>query len=201
MGIEIQTPVQIAREQQAKQVSDANARLAELKQAYETSPEMRLQGDREQLQKLQSDPFHLNKKIGGSTAAQAEEQALVSRIAVAESRAEAARVAAAVAGEPIDLPGMIETTVNGQLPMRELISAVEPLLDRGVRPELLKSFLQHGRGDHPQETREVEIAAAKVWRQKLESDPVMQAKLLASDPEILRQLACYGGYAAAPHET
>jgi hypothetical protein len=195
----VETPVRIAREQAAKQVSDATAKLAELQAAYDQSPERQLDRDRDALEKLRSDPFHLNKKIGGSAAAQAEEQSLLSRIAVAESRAEAARLDAVIAGEKIDLPGMIETTVNGQLPMKEFVAAVEPLLERGVRPGLLKSFLEHGRGD-AQESREVEIEAAKMWKQKLENDPEMQAKLLARDPEILRQLACYGMYCAAPHE-
>jgi hypothetical protein len=129
----VETPVRIAREQATKTVADANAKFAELKQAYETSPEMRLQRDREQLERLRSDPYHLNKKLGGSAAARDEEQSLISRIAVAESKAESQRLNAAIAGEKIDLPGMIETTVNGQLPMRELISAVEPVLERGVR--------------------------------------------------------------------
>ena len=50
-----------------------------------------------------------------------------SRIAVAEAAAETARREAAVAGEKIDLPGLIETTTDGQLPMGEMISAVDDL--------------------------------------------------------------------------
>ena len=76
---------------------------------------------------LQNDPYHLNKKLGGSAAAAAEEQSLRSRIAVAEAAAETARREAAVAGEKIDLPGLIETTTDGQLPMGEMISAVDDL--------------------------------------------------------------------------
>jgi hypothetical protein len=200
MPIEISTKVQNDRDQAAKQVNDANAQFEKLKADFQSSPERQLERDREYLQKLRSDPDFLNKKIGGSTAARDEEQSVISRIAVAESRAEAARLDAAIAGEKIDLPGMIETTVNGQLPMREMIAAVEPLVEHGVRTEMLKNFLAKGVSGGPDD-RATEIAAAREWERRLLADPELQKRFLSgTDPELRRQFDCFGIYGPWPHE-
>jgi hypothetical protein len=129
--ISVEWPVQAARDKAAAQVADANAKFAELQEAYNNSPEQKLARDRDYLNRLQNDPHHLGLKLV-STAAQNEEAVLRARIAAAERNLESERSARAIVGEKIDLPGMIETTTEGQLPMREMISVVDDLRALGL---------------------------------------------------------------------
>jgi hypothetical protein len=116
----------------------------------------------------------LNKKLGGSAAAAAEEQSLRSRIAVAEAAAETARREAAVAGEKIDLPGLIETTTDGQLPMGEMISAVDDLraLNDICIGEAINGVREHA----------AIIAEAKALFEARMADSEWVRKLNAGDP-------------------
>jgi hypothetical protein len=95
---------------------------------------------------------------------------------------------------------MIEMTINGQLPMNEMISAIEPLVDHGLKPEMIKTFLQSGRSGGP-DTRETEIAAAREWQRRLLADPELQKRFLSgADPELRRQFDAYAIYAADPRK-
>jgi hypothetical protein len=90
-------------------------------------------------------------------------------------------------------------TYEGMLPARDHADAVATLVEHGVRAGLIETFLKTGRGDDPA-GRDAEIAAAREWHRRLMADPEKQKKLLAGDPETLRELSAYGVYAEKPHE-
>ncbi len=72
-------------------------------------------------------------------------------------------------------------------------------MELGLRESLIRSFHLTGRGDDPN-GRETEIKAAEAWKEKLLSDPEMQRRLFAKDPEIMKQFRAYGMYAAGREE-
>jgi hypothetical protein len=213
--INVELPVARDRDQAAKQVTEANAKFAELKRAYAESSDQKIARDRAALERLRNDPYHLNKVLGGSAAARDDEQALRARIAVAE--AEAARddprrslkatirdfksLDAASVGEKLDQGvSTIETTFEGQLPQGDLAAAIEPLVEHGMKPEMIENFLQSGRSGGP-DTRQVEIAAANEWLRRLMADPELQKKFLAgTDPELRRQFDAFAIYAPDPRK-
>ncbi len=123
---------------------------------------------------------------------------LVARIRDAESKVAAKHLDLEVSGKVVD-PYAGEVTFEGMLPARDHAAAVGDLVEAGVRPALIETFLKSGHGDDPA-GRSVEIAAAREWRRRLDSDPEMQRRLLAKDPQIMREFACYGIYAERPDE-
>jgi hypothetical protein len=205
MGINIETPVQIDRDRAAKQVADANAKFAELQEAYNNSPEQKLERDRAALAAMENDPFHLGKKLAGSATAAANEQALRSRIAVAEAAIAAVpqtdmeRIDAVLAGKA-DV-SMSEVTTDPQIPMRDFASGYGDILARGVRPETIKAFEATGYADDPVgEGQEFQAAMAAEWERRLLADPELQRRFLAKDPELMRQFEYYGIYAQDPRK-
>jgi hypothetical protein len=187
------TPAVRDRAALAKQASDANIKLTELQKAYAESPEMRIQRDRAELERLQSDPYLLARSAR-------EIEVLEGRIrqneaAVAQTEAE--RVDAIIRGE-MPIAGA-EITVGDQIPRRDLATAVGDIIERGVRPELVKTYLETGRGDDPA-GRDAEIAAAREWHRRLMADTELQRRLIAGDAELVKQLAAYGVYAQKPDE-
>jgi hypothetical protein len=173
----------------------ATAKLAELKAAYDSSPEQVAARERAELNRLQNDPDFL-----GRPGAARDVQNMEARVASLERSAEqseAQRIDAILRGENV---AGAETTTGDQIPRRDLATAMVGLMERGVRAELVDSFLKSGRSDLPAKDRATEIAAADEWYRQLMADPSKQQRLMAGDPELLRQLTAYGVYAAAPHE-
>jgi hypothetical protein len=178
----VELPVQLDRDRITQQAADATIRLEQLKDEYHNNPEMKLERDRARLQELQSDPFHLNKLVGGSNAARDEEQALRSNIAIAESKLEAERLDAAKRGEKIDLPALIETTTDGQLPMREMLTAVTDLRDLGLNDVCIDEALNGSRNPPAIIAEAKERLAARL------SDPEWVRKLNAGDRATRKEL-------------
>jgi hypothetical protein len=204
MGVEIETAVRLGREQAAARVEQANADYHRLLAEHRESPAALLERDREALNRLRNDPYHLNRMAAGSTAAANEERTLTARIAVAESRVpqtEAQRIDAVISGQA-DIIGP-DTSYGSQIPMRDLASGYGDVLARGVRPQTVKHFEETGYADDPVgEGRESQAQKAAEWNRKLMSDPEMQKKFLAvpMDPEIKRQFDYYGIYAPDPRK-
>src|SRR5262249_10576346 len=165
---------------------------------YDQSPDAQLRRDRADLERLRQSPTRhdaahqearLERQIASGERAAAQAEAAV-------AKTEAERVDAARHGSKGAGP---EATHGDQVPMRDLVGAVGDLLQTGVRPELLQNFLKTGRSGGP-DTRAEEIAAAREWKRRLDASPEMQAKLLANDPEIIKQFTAYAIYAPAVHE-
>jgi hypothetical protein len=140
-----------------------------------------------------NDPFHLDKLVAGSAAAQREETAIVARIRVAEA------AAVGQAAAPDD-PSAPDVTYGQQVSRADLTSAVAELVSHGTRPALIESFLATGRADVA-EPREHEIACAREWQRRLMADPEVQKKFLAKDPEVMKQFDAYAVYAPDPRLT
>jgi hypothetical protein len=172
----------------------ANVAYEKLVADYAKTPDAIAARAREQIHRLNSS---VDAASAQEEVAALERQIQAAERGVPEAMSEAARIALAIDGR-VDFNG-IETRVNQQIPARDLVSAVGDLVERGVRPETLQHFLQTGQGGDPN-GREAEIAAAARWRQKLETDPVMQQKLLSKDPKTMEEFVYYGIYAAGPTE-
>src|SRR5262249_52951383 len=85
---------------------------------------MRIQRDRAELERLQSDPYH----VGGGNAAQNQEPALRARIRVAE-------------GEAAEVQRLSRAEGNDQLPAREMIAAVDDLRALGLNDKCISEAL------------------------------------------------------------
>src|SRR5262249_48340970 len=195
MPIEVSAPVQREREQRAKEADQANIKLAELQRLYRESPEMKIQRDRDALERLKNDPFHMDKVIGGNAHARNEQALLAAKISDAASAEEARRLDIALGKtKPAEQPAA-RVTYGSQIPAEDHAAAVKSLLDNGVRPEMVETFLRTGHGDDPGGT-EVEHAMAAEWERRLMADPEVQKKFLAGDPELLKQFRYFGMYRA-----
>jgi hypothetical protein len=178
-----------ASETIARESAAATAQLAEMTKAYHDRPEAKLDRDREALERMRNDPSHLNRRLT-SLDARNEEAFLAARIRDAENQIAADR--GRVTLDPkLDPAAARRVSYGQQVPIDDFEDAVETLLEHGVRPTLVESFLQHGHGDNTKEDRPFEQDRAEEWLRKL-------TKLLAKDPEIMRQFACYGMHAADP---
>jgi hypothetical protein len=187
--------VQRDRDRITRAAADATAKLAELTKTYHDAPENKLARDKEALERLRNDPHHLNRRLT-SQMAQNEEAMLVARIADAEAKLESSRLDAALAGDKVH-PAAGDNTYGQMVPRAALDTAVGILVESGVRPELIETFFKTGHGDDAA-GREEEIRAAEEWERRLLADPEKQKKLLAKDPETLREFACYGIYRRDP---
>jgi hypothetical protein len=188
----------LARDAIPRQGREADLKLAEMIRQYRDDPAQKLERDRAHLADLRNDPYHLNKVLGGSIKAANEEAMLAARIYDAEARAERERLAMPATAATAN-PAAGEVTYGSQIPARDLADAVSTLVEHGVRPDLVETFLNTGHGDDPQ-GREVEIAAAREWQRRLLADPELQRRFLARDPVLMRQFACFAVYSAGPHE-
>jgi len=197
MPIEISTPVQLDRDRRARETDAANIRLEQLKQAYRESPELQIQADRDALQKMQNDLYHVDKIIAGNADAHNREAMLIAKIRDAESRQEAARLDVQMGKKPAPEGTTAETTFGDQIPRRDHADAIATSIERGVRAATLEAFHRTGHGDDPGGA-EVEQAAAKEWERKLMADPELQRKFLARDSEVMKQFEYYGIYRRDP---
>jgi hypothetical protein len=190
MPIEISAKVQGERDAMLKQSSDASIKLEALKAAYASSPEMKLEADRAELNRLQSDPYsmdHHRRSI----------QVLSDRIAAAEAAGsgpstEAERVDRALTGTPVTGPSV---TVGNQIPEADFFSAVQDDIAAGVKPELIKSYLSTGRSDDP-----LGHVAAKFWLDLFERDAGMQRRYADGDPVMRRRFKTAQYYLAGKHD-
>jgi hypothetical protein len=117
-----------------------------------------------------------------------------SRVAILERTAEqteAQRIDAIMRGESV---AGAEVTTGSQIPRRELASAMVDLVESGLRPGLVQTFVETGHSDLNPKDRALEIELAEKWHKKLLSDPEMQKKLLAGDEEMKSQLLAYSIY-------
>jgi hypothetical protein len=197
----VSLPVAIERAQRQAQVEAGNAAYNRLLAEHREGDAALLERDRQALDRLRNDPYHLNRMAAGSAAAAAEERAITARIAVAESRipkTEAQRIDAVLAGQ-VD-PAAPEVTYGSQIALADLAAGYNDLLEKGLRSDLLKAFETTGRGDDPK-GREEEIRRAAEWEQKLMSDAEMQRRFFAKDAEVMAQFAAFGIYAADPRKT
>jgi len=169
------TPATRDRDAAAARVEQANAAFAKMVADFQASPEQKLARDREQLAKLQSDPFHLNKKIGGSNAAANEEATILARIAVAEREAEAARVAAAIVDDKVDLPMIETTTEDSPLNMRDMKAVVDDLRALGLNDVCIGQAINGSR------EYASTIAEVKALFESRLADPEWVKKLNAGD--------------------
>lgn len=189
--IPIPTPVQLERDRHTREVDQANIRLEQLKKAYCESPEMKIQADRDALERMRNDPYHLNKTIGGNLAAQNEEAMLVARIRDAESAQEAERLDVAMGKKQPEQGPVVETTFGDQIPRRDHADAIATSLGRGVRPSAVETFHRTGHCDNSDGV-EAGYAAAAEWQRRLMADPELQRKFLAKDPTVMREFEYYG---------
>jgi len=194
MPVEVSAPVQRERDALTRQTTEANIRLEQLKKAYAESPEMRIERDNAELQRLQNDLHRANRVISGSAAARAEEEVLAARIRTAETQVAAARLDVELGHSPA---AAVETTIGDQIPRRDHADAVASLVEAGVRPGMVETFLRTGHGDDPG-GRSAEEAAAAEWERRLLADPEKRAKFLAKDPTVMREFAYFGMYRADP---
>jgi hypothetical protein len=189
MPIEISTPVQAQRDQITKAASDATIQLEQLKAAYASSPEMKIAADRAELNRLQSDPYLLDRSTR-------EIEVLSGRIAAAEAApvasTDAERVDRVLAGQPVTGPSV---TFNDQIPEADFSSAVQDDVAAGVRPELIKTYLATGKSDDP-----LGHVAGKFWLDLFDRSPEMQAKLRAGDPVVTRRFKTAQYYVAGKHD-
>ncbi len=160
----------------------ATAQLAEMKTAYEASPQRQLERDREELARLENDPHHLNARLTNERAQQ-DIAAIKSRIAVAEAGAEAAvaaqvltdaqRVDLALQGESFRGP---QSTIEGQIPASDFADAIRDDIALGLPASLVRRFHSTGRSDD-----RLGHVNAKFWLDRFNSDAEMQKKFAAGD--------------------
>jgi hypothetical protein len=167
----------------------ADVKMAEPIASYRNSPEGKLRQDKEALARMQQGHFRHD---NAATEARLERQIAAGERAAAQASmpavlTDAQRIDRIVAGVP--LPTGPEVTSEGQLSTADFNAAVADLLDRGVRPELVATFLATGRSDAE---RGHEIAQR--WFKRLETDTEMQKKLLAGDSELNRELTAASIY-------
>src|SRR5262245_25542696 len=129
--------------------------MARMVEAYHAAPEQRLARDKAELARLQSsDPSRVPR-------GPRDVEVLEARIADAEARQarpvpDTERVKRILNDEPVPPPWAAGSTSGSQIPAGDFGGAVADLIIAGVRPGLVESFLEHGRGDHPKESREYE---------------------------------------------
>src|SRR6516164_2081751 len=82
--------VQAERAAAAQQVSNANVAFDQLVKDYAASPDQRAARDQHRLNQLRSDPYFVDKQIGGNTAALNEEAVIAARLRKFEADAQAA---------------------------------------------------------------------------------------------------------------
>jgi hypothetical protein len=167
------------------QAAAATTRLAELKQAYETSPAVLADRARQELERLENDPFHANRALT-SHAAQTEISKLRSQIVLAESdMAKAAQelpheADLALAG--IVPPGYVESGQGSTAGLRAQASAVHDLRDRGLADTSIREILTDAKFTADQH----KVAAA--LKERYLRDPAFVALYLQGAPEEMQQM-------------
>src|SRR5262249_44432808 len=183
MANEVELAVQIQRDAVTKQAADATIKLQELERAYRESEPMRLERDRIELERLQSDPHYLDRSLV-SPQARREAEVLEARIRQAEQstlvpRTDAERVDAAVMGDPIAGPS---TSYGQQIPAQDFAAAIQADIALGLRPAPVRTFPTPGKSDDPQghiyaeEWFRMYAASPEMQRLHCEGDPVMRMR-------------------------
>jgi hypothetical protein len=158
----------------------AAVQMKQLESDYMASPQGQAEHAKASLLRITNDPNRQDEaRALEQTITRAEAEALTAPIAMSD----AARLDQALSGVVERGP---ELTWGSQVPSRDLTTAVQDSLERGVRESMIRAFYEHGHGDDPA-GRAAEIAAADAWERKLMDDPEMQRRLFAKDPEIMRQ--------------
>jgi hypothetical protein len=167
------------------QAAAADTKLAEMKTAYEASPQRRIEVAQAELARLESDPFHANRVLT-SVAAQMDVTRLKSQIAVAEADAAAAAAALAQA-HPADL-ALAGTVPEGYMEsgpgawLRDQAAAVPDLREIGLGDVSIREVLT----DHKftaDEHRDAAELKARYLR-----DPNFVALYLLNSPDEVRQM-------------
>jgi hypothetical protein len=167
------------------QAAAATAELAAMKQAYETSPAVRADRARAELNRLEGDPYHANRVLT-SHAAQTEVSKLKSQIAVAE---------ADLAKAAIELPHEADLALAGVVPagymssgqgstaaLRDQVAAVPDLRDRGLADASIREILTDAKFTGDQH----KVAAA--LKERYLRDPAFVALYLQGAPEEMQQM-------------
>jgi hypothetical protein len=178
-GIEIPASVQRDRDAIEQGAIAATKQLADLKAAYDASPEVKLERDRERLSELQNNPFHLNAKLAGNSAAHSEESALRSRIETALARMGGAstrgpdRLDQAFA--PREAGPLMDVSTDGELSLADMREMIADYRSIGLSDECIREAV-HG-SEYPAPI----IEEAKQRLQQRMSDPEWMARLYAKD--------------------
>jgi hypothetical protein len=176
-----------ASETIAKAAAAADAQMAELIAAHQNSPEMKLQRDRDELARLQSDPYTLDRS-------QREIEVLQGRIAAAEAGADAAVAAQVLSDEQrvnLALEGKVSpwassSTINGQIPLGDLGVAIEDLRAAGL------NAVQIDQAVNGAKYHRVTIDAARALYETRMADAEWVAKLAAGDRAVKREHTLIG---------
>jgi hypothetical protein len=168
--------------------SAADQQMAELIEQFHSSPEQRLARDRAEIERLQNDPYFMNKRVAGDAGAEAQETALQARIAIAEAEVAKLhgpnRIEHALTTDPATDPLSDSTDGSAsELPMRALRSQIEEFRSLGLTDAGINAAVNGGK-----ETR-ASIADAKWIYDELMADEMWVAKLTAGNREARKQLA------------
>src|SRR6266850_563921 len=170
------TPATRDAAERAASKAKADADMAALVAAHRDAPEQRIQRDRNELERLQSDPHTLARS-------QREIDVLKGRISQAEAGADAAvasrvlsdaqRVDLALKGETFRGP---QSSTENQIFASDFADAIQSDLAAGVRPELVKSFYATGRSND-----RLGHVAAQMWLDRFSTDAELQQKFANGD--------------------
>ena len=181
-----------------EQAAAATIQLAQMTADYQARPEYQLARAQERAAVMGTD-------IGARMAQDREIARLQKEVDRNQAAAESVyltdeqRVDNAISGITDHLGAQV--TTGDQIPLQDFNRAVADLSLAGVRDEAIASFLKTGQVAGPAgETREDQIAAADRWNDRLMRDPEMQKKLLAGDPQTVREFNYFSMYAASVHE-
>ena len=171
-----------------QQAAAATAKLAEMTEAYKNSPEQVAQRARSDLEKMRGDPNFADR---AKDVANMEIRAAA--LSASAARDESQRIAAIMRGERV----AAQTTQGDQLRYEDLAGAMVDLTERGINSDLLQTFIATGGNN----LRPEEHAAAKAmlaeYERRLYSDPEMQRRLAARDPEAVKQFTTFSVYKAS----
>jgi hypothetical protein len=161
-----------------KSAADADQALARMTVEFRDGPAQRLERDRAQLQRLQDDPFFQDKLASGHEGAKAQLTTVNARIATASEEVAKLhavdRIEAAFNGDPAkDL--LVDSTVNGELPMRALRTVVADGKEKNIPTPIVQEQLL--------ENRNPPLVKAEARRrlEQLSTDPEWQKKIGSND--------------------
>jgi len=165
----------------------ADAAMARLTEEFHNSPEQRIVRDQAELDRLQSDPFHMNARAAGNRAAEAQESAVQSRLAVAKAEAEKLhgdnRIEHVLSTDGTSDP-LFDGTANGELPMQALRSQVADYRELGLSDETIRQTYAGAR--YP---RHVVAWGQKLFEEKM-ADPAWVERLARGDKLARKESIC-----------
>jgi hypothetical protein len=164
---------------QAMSREDASAGLAALEAKMNPPPPINpedAQGARARLDLLSKDPRWAHALINGDADTRRQFDALVAKVVAGDD------VGDAIAGIVEPLETAIEVTYEGQLPRKDLASAVAGLRDSGLNDAAIVQAMNGGT------VSLAEYKAAEATKAALTADPAWRAALLAGDFAAKRTL-------------